>query len=171
MRPRRRSVISSRIPLNVASFRGWRHCRPQAPCGVTARRVSFRSSPTRLVPSGRLALVRADTTIGDGANTVYQLLTDLNGYYGTVGVATAGYPVSDTQACPDTACTWAPFSLNHALFAYSTGANDPQNIAVRDPFYTRWVFFGGIGRLGAAVSAETAVTSSFTTTCDAAVVS
>ena len=109
--------------------------------------------------SGRLALVRA-TAIADDGNAVYQVLTDLFAHYSSVGVAAAGYPLHDTQACPDAACTWAAFSLNHALFAYSSGANDPQAVTVRDPFYTRWQFFGGISRMGAAISAETAVTSS-----------
>lgn len=114
---------------------------------------------------GRLALVRATSvaTPDDPSGEVYQVLTDVYGYFSSVGVGTAGYPVSDTQFCPDAACTWQAFDRNYALFAWVSGANDPQTITVRDPFFTRWVFYGGVSRMGVATSAETDVTSSFGT--------
>ena len=119
--------------------------------------------------SGTLALIKPDTT--DTYN-VQQVNAAMYAYYGTVGVATAGYPNVDTQACPTLlnpanltiTCQWQSFSLNYALFVYSkvlqVGA---QNFALRDPFYTKWAAFNGINGLGPANSAETAVTSQYAT--------
>lgn len=106
--------------------------------------------------SGRLALIRASDT-GDSGE-VYQVLTDVFAYYSTVGVGTAGYPLSDTRTCPSVACTWQVFDLRYALFSYSSGANITENITVRDPFYTRWEALGGITRMGPPLSAEASVT-------------
>lgn len=111
----------------------------------------------------RLALIKA-TSIADPQNPagdVYQVLTDVFAYYGSVGVGTAGYPIGDTQFCPASACTYNLFSLNYALFAWSTGANEPQNISVRDPFYSRWSSLGGTGTAGPPVTAEVTGPSSF----------
>ncbi len=119
--------------------------------------------------AGTFALIKPDTT--DNYN-VQQLQAAMYAFYTTVGVATAGYPASDTQACPTLVavanltitCQWQPFTTNYALFVYSkalqTGA---QNFATRDPFYTKWAAFNGIQGLGPANSAETAVTSQFAT--------
>ena len=119
--------------------------------------------------SGTLALIKPDTT--DNYN-VQQVKAAMYAYYTAVGVSTAGYPASDTQDCPTLlaaanltiTCQWQPFTTNYALFVYSkTLQTGGQNFATRDPFYTKWAAFNGVQGLGPANSAETAITSQFTT--------
>ncbi|MDZ4799551.1 MAG: papain-like cysteine protease family protein [Bryobacteraceae bacterium] len=129
--------------------------------GTTGLRQLF--TDTTRSTGGTLALVRASTLANTDTTSVevYQVLTDMYSYYNSVGVATAGYPTMDTQFCPNAACTYQYFDRRYVLFAYTSGANDTQNITTRDPFYTRFELFGGVTAFGPATSAETAVTSSF----------
>jgi uncharacterized protein (TIGR03437 family) len=112
-----------------------------------------------------LALIKPDTT--DTFN-VFQVQAAMFAYYSTISVGTAGYPTSDTLACPallsfpGNSCQWQPFSSNYALFVYASALpNTAQNFGIRDPFYTKWNNLGGVSRLGPANSAETSVTSQF----------
>ena len=111
-----------------------------------------------------LALIKPDTT--DTSN-VQQVLASMYAYYSTVGVSTAGYPTGDTLKCPalhasTNSCQWQTFSTDYALFVYASPlpSNGPQNVATRDPYYTRWTALGGISVLGPPNSAETTLTSS-----------
>jgi len=112
---------------------------------------------------GSAALVRS-TTLSDPDNAqaaVFQVLPELFSYYSSVGVATAGYPTNDTSNCPNAPCQYQLFSNKHALFAWPAGANDTQNITVKDPYYSRWESAGGASMFGAATTAEHDITSSF----------
>src|SRR5207237_2409872 len=98
---------------------------------------------------------------------VVQILADLYAYYATVGAATAGLPLYDTQHCPafaDNSCTYDIFDKNYALFAYATALATGQNFTIRNSFYTEWTARLGIAGLGRPVEAETAVTASTKTT-------
>ncbi len=118
---------------------------------------------------GTYALLKPDTT---DAFNVQQMYPALFSYYGSVGVSTAGYPTNDTTSCPGllssanagNTCQYQNFSSNYVLFVYakavSTGG---QNFALRDPFFSKWTTYLGNNVLGPANSAETAVTSSFST--------
>ena len=112
----------------------------------------------------RLGLVKASTLpgIGDGSD-VFQVRAPLFNYYTSVGPNTAGYPSGDSRSCPagaPDACTWAIFDKNHVLFAFERPLLNGQNFTVSDPFYTKWMAAGGIGGLGAAITAEQTVASS-----------
>ncbi len=112
----------------------------------------------------KYALVKADassTPAANGGYTTFQVYSSLYAYYSSVTAATAGYPIIDTNACPPLSnpCSFQFFNKNYALFAYSVATANGQNFAVRDPYYTAWKNFGGITGMGAAASAETAVTS------------
>ncbi len=111
----------------------------------------------------KLALVKSNSayTPENPSTGVFQVLTDIYAYYSSVGVATAGYPTGDTQYCPNVACTFQLFDRNYALFAWTAGANDTLTVTVRDPYYSRWQFFGGINGMGPGTTAETTTTSSF----------
>ena len=103
------------------------------------------------------ALVAPDAT---GTITL-QMYPDLYAFYSSVGMGTAGYPTSDTLACPVVAygiCDFQLFSKDYALFVYS----NPSGVSytVSDPFYTEWINGGGIGGpVGPVISATAAVTS------------
>jgi uncharacterized protein (TIGR03437 family) len=106
----------------------------------------------------KMALVKADLSVVNsdtGSGNVYQVFSDLYTYYSTVTVATAGYPVMDTQQCPGASCNYQLFDKRYALFVYSAGSNDVTNITVREPFYSHW----DISNLGSALTAEVATTS------------
>ena len=111
--------------------------------------------------SGKLALIKA-TALGDpesSAGGVYQVLTDVYAYYTSVGTATAGYPTQDTATCPIGGCQYQTFSNNVVLFVYPSGSGVAANFTLKDPFYSKWLSFGGLNTLGPATSAETAATS------------
>ena len=114
---------------------------------------------------GKYALILPNSTgaaSGDGAYAVLQSLPPLYGYYTQVGVTTAGYPVNDTQACPNLAgnsCWYQFFTKNYVLFSYAAAVNGSANYFTRDPYYTKWQAVGGIFGMGPAVGAETAFTS------------
>ena len=104
------------------------------------------------------ALVAPDST---GTITL-QMYPDLYTYYSTIGGAgTAGYPTSDTIACPIVAygtCDFQLFSKDYALFVYSNPSG--VSYSVTDPFYTEWINGGGIGGpVGPVISATASVTS------------
>ncbi|HXB70741.1 MAG TPA: Ig-like domain-containing protein [Candidatus Acidoferrales bacterium] len=121
--------------------------------------------------SAKLALVTISPTApvsGDGTSTpVVQLLGDLYTYYTSVGVATAGYPMSDTINCPafDAAnsCTYDIFDKNYALFAYHASLVTGQDFTIRLLFYTEWTRLGGITGLGRPIDVETAITAAVIT--------
>ncbi|HEV8146328.1 MAG TPA: Ig-like domain-containing protein, partial [Bryobacteraceae bacterium] len=107
-----------------------------------------------------------------GANTVWQVHAPLYAYYLTVSQNTAGYPASDTAACPaiktatnlGNTCQWQLFDKKYALFYYAQLKQlTTQNFATRDPFYTRWIALGGVSGLGPANTVEATLTSSFAT--------
>ena len=64
-------------------------------------------------------------------------------YYSTVGSGTAGYPIQDTRDCSGSPCTYQAFDKSMVLFSYSAGTNEPQNITLRDPFFTKWQSVNG----------------------------
>ncbi|HEV8145291.1 MAG TPA: hypothetical protein VGP79_02870, partial [Bryobacteraceae bacterium] len=107
-----------------------------------------------------------------GANTVWQVHAPLYAYYLTVSQNTAGYPASDTAACPaikaatnlGNTCQWQLFDKKYALFSYAQLKQlTTQNFATRDPFYTRWIALGGVSGLGPANTVEATLTRSFAT--------
>jgi uncharacterized protein (TIGR03437 family) len=117
--------------------------------------------------SDLFALVKPDTS---NVDNVTQVLAPMFSYYNGVGPSTAGYPTTNTLTCPPApgvsvnSCQWQVFSLNYALFAYRTPLpSGDQNLATRDPYFTKWISLGGINGPGPANSAETAVTSIFGT--------
>ncbi|HEU0120050.1 MAG TPA: hypothetical protein VFQ91_05950 [Bryobacteraceae bacterium] len=118
----------------------------------------------------KLALVKPNTSTAsaEGVLDVLQVRAAVYGYYGTVGVSTAGFPVMDTAGCPSVGsitCEWQLFSKNYALFAYSSPlASGASTFTVKDVFYTEWAASGGIPAYGPATSAETAAASPAGTT-------
>ena len=113
----------------------------------------------------KLALIKASSSLvlADEAVDVFQVRATMYAYFNTVGVGTAGYPLSDTLSCPTVGggtCTYQIFDKKYALFVYSVAITNGQNFAVRDPFYSYWTSQSGISSFGPAVSAETATTSS-----------
>ena len=115
----------------------------------------------------RLALIKANVNAPpqEGKPDVVQVLADMYGYYSALGVSTAGYPVDDTQNCPDFAgnsCQYQFFDKNYVLFAYKTATLNGQNFSVRNVFYTKWVALSGLGGLGRPIDVERAVTISST---------
>jgi len=134
---------------------------------------------TQLIPAGliqefndaaktagvRLALVKPNTsTISvEGTPDVFQIQALLYAHYSSVGVNTAGFPLTDTATCPNTAigsCFWQTFDKKVALFAYTSAlVNGSSAFTVKDPYYTEWLSNGGIATFGPATAAEIAVTS------------
>jgi uncharacterized protein (TIGR03437 family) len=107
---------------------------------------------------------RYDGSLEEWVDDVYQLRATMWAYYSSVGSATAGYPVMDTQSCPiatDNPCTYQLFDKNYGLFVFekNLGLLVGTNLSLRDPFYTRWMSAGGIRSLGPPLTAETALTS------------
>ncbi|MBI4876735.1 MAG: Ig-like domain-containing protein [Acidobacteria bacterium] len=117
--------------------------------------------------TGKLALIRAHgnatpVSEGDPATDVFQVWAALYAYYGSVGVATAGYPIRDTNFCPAVAnntCTYQHFDRNYALFVYGLATTLGTNFYTRDPYYSAWLTAGGVSGLGPATSNEQSVTS------------
>ncbi|MBI3470987.1 MAG: hypothetical protein HY013_06500, partial [Candidatus Solibacter usitatus] len=112
----------------------------------------------------KMALVKFDmtTALPTGRVDIAQVYGDMYAYYNSVGVATAGYPITDTAACPDftgNSCQYQFFDKSYVLFAHKTTTFNGQNFTVRQNFYTKWVALGGIDGLGRATDIERAVTS------------
>ncbi len=114
----------------------------------------------------KLALVLPNKAISGYANDIYQLGSDVYGYYSTVGAATAGYPTMDSAACPGlTTCSYDIFTNNYALFVFNSGNPNGTNFAVSGNYYTKWTALGGIGGpLGLVYTDAATVTSSSATT-------
>ena len=125
----------------------------------------------------RLALIKATTSTvlpptdsGSAGIDVFQVLASMYSYYSSVGVATAGYPITDTLGCPALAgnsCQYQFFDRNYVLFVYTDSILDGPNFALRDPFFTKWTSLGGIAVLGPVASLEQNLTSKFGTTAKA----
>lgn len=119
--------------------------------------------------SAKLALVTISPAAPSSAingTPVVQLLGDLYSYYTSVGVATAGYPLSDTITCPvyaGASCTYDLFDKSYALFAYNASLATGQDFTIRLLFYTEWTKLGGITGLGAPIDVETAITAAVIT--------
>ena len=118
--------------------------------------------------STRYALIKPDESLAPSPAApdrplVLQIRYPLQTYYASVGAATAGYPTMDSQACPAfdpvVSCTWALFTNNYALFAYSNALATGQNFSIRQNFHARWTALGGMAGPGRPVDAETAATS------------
>jgi uncharacterized protein (TIGR03437 family) len=98
----------------------------------------------------------------DASGTItLQMYPDLYTFFLSTGVSTAGYPITDTTACPFNTygtCDYQLFAKDYALFVYSNPSG--ANYTVFDPFYTEWLNVQGIsGPLGPASGASVAVTS------------
>lgn len=118
-------------------------------------------------PSARYALVRSnsDPNASDSESGVYPIWQVYPGIYAAYkpNVNTYGYPLMDTGFCfgrGDPTCQYMIFDKNYAVFYYTAYSVDTQTFIVRDPYFTRWSVNEGLARMGAAKSAETAVTSS-----------
>ena len=117
----------------------------------------------------RFALVMPSqsTPVVEGRIGVFQVHGGMYSYFTSVGVSTAGMPSIDTANCPSlvqaNSCQYQLFDRNYALFVYKNPVDlGGTTFATRDPYYTKWTGYGGIGVLGPASSTETAVTSSTT---------
>ena len=107
------------------------------------------------------------TTIG-----IVQLLGELYTYYTSVGAATAGLPLYDTQNCPPfdpaNSCTYDFFDKNYVLFAYHAALATGQDFIIRALFYTEWTKLGGMAVLGRPTDVDTNTVPSTVTTNTAA---
>ncbi len=125
-------------------------------------------SDAKNTPNVKLALVmpNQNAAVLEGGTYVFQMQSVLYTYWNSVGVTTAGMPVIDTATCPpllqSNTCQYQLFDKPYALFVYANLVNlTATNFFTRDPYYTRWASYGGIGIMGPAVTAETAVTSTY----------
>jgi uncharacterized protein (TIGR03437 family) len=106
------------------------------------------------------ALIKADANlaIAEGGIDTYQVYPAIYNYLTTVGVADTGYPTMDTALCSQTTtgaagtvCTYQIFTLNHALFSFSSSsvkADATANYLVKEAMFVRWSAAGGITALG-----------------------
>ena len=114
----------------------------------------------------KLALATASATVD--SSTVVQLWAGVYTYYTSVGAATAGQPLMDTQSCPAfdmvNGCTYDFFDKGYALFAYTSG----QTFTISGSYYTEWSGLGGMaGGPGRPLTAPTSITAWSGTTADA----
>ncbi len=123
-------------------------------------------SDSKNTPGLKLALVMPNSTVNvvEGKTYVFQFQSVLYAYWTSVGATTAGMPVMDTAACPQlvavNTCQYQIFDKPYALFVYGNlGTLTGTNFFIRDPYYTKWTSYGGIGTMGPPNTAETAVTS------------
>ena len=115
-----------------------------------------------------LATLSPNAPGGDGTTTnlIAQLYADIYAYYTTVGAATAGLPLYDTQNCPafdGNACTYDFFDKGYALFVYRTALVTGQNFTIRNTFYTEWTARGGMSGPGRPLDVENAFTPAVVT--------
>ncbi len=115
----------------------------------------------------RYALVKPTDSMAlpaDESDPILQLTPGVWSYYSSIGAATAGFPTMDAAPCPYfdavNTCSYALFTNNYAIFAYTTSLSTGQNFYIRNLFYTRWSALGGMSGPGRPVDVETAVTSS-----------
>ena len=123
-----------------------------------------------LKTGAKLALVTLSPSApgGDGTTTnlIAQMNADIYAYYTTVGAATAGLPLYDTQNCPafdGNACSYDIFDKGYALFVYRASLVAGQNFTIRNSFYTEWSAHGGVSGLGRPIDVETAFTPAVVT--------
>ena len=117
----------------------------------------------------KLALATASSTVDP---MVVQLWAGVYAYYTSVGAATAGYPLMDTQPCAPfdvvNSCAYDSFDKGYALFAYTAPLAGGQNFTISGGYYTEWASLGGInGGPGRPLTAPTALTASTGTTATA----
>ena len=104
--------------------------------------------------STTFALIKPDPTVPAGGLDTLQVYGDMYAYYNSIGVAVAGYPINDTGFCAT--CQYQLFTKNYALFVYPGSL---ASFTVKDPFFSEWMNLGAMAKMGAATSAESAVTS------------
>jgi len=109
----------------------------------------------------------------DGSSLpVAQIYPAIFAYYSTVGVATAGAPLSDTLNCPyfasNNSCTYQGFDKNYVLFAYASPlTTGVQTADVTSAFYASWTSLGGLNGPGMPTAASATITASTGTTATA----
>lgn len=114
--------------------------------------------------ANRYALVRPNSDPEPSLIDAYPVWQVYPGIYAAYKpqVTTYGYPHMDTTPCfsrGDYSCQYQIFDKNYAVFYYTSYSVSGQTFVVRDPYFTRWSVNEGLTRMGAANSAETAVTS------------
>ena len=114
---------------------------------------------------GIFALIDSTTSLApppSGQPAVAQVYPAMYSYYQSVGVSTAGYPITDTLNCPTPAsgptCQYQIFSLNYILFVYGSTTFNGTNFALRNPFLTKWNAEGGMSGLGPPTDIERSIT-------------
>ena len=110
------------------------------------------------------ALVSISTTSPyAGQESVVQIYPALYTYYGSIGAATAGYPLEDNQLCPSFSpsnnCYYDLFDKGYALFSYAVSLPSGQNFSVSGTVYTEWTNLGGMAGPGRPTDAETSSSS------------
>lgn len=103
--------------------------------------------------------------------SVVQIWGGVYAYFLSVGVTTAGYPLSDTQMCPalsgGNTCTYQFFDKGYALFVYGTALPSGTDFSVSGAIYTEWAAQGALTGAGMPISAPATVTASTATTASA----
>lgn len=98
-----------------------------------------------------------------GLYGVVQIYPALYTYYGSIGAATAGYPIEDNQLCPSfdpsNNCYYDIFDKGYALFSYAIALSSGQNFSISGTVYTEWTNDGGISGPGRPLDAETSSSS------------
>ena len=115
-----------------------------------------------------LVLPNSTNTASGLSGEVWQVHGPLYDYWTSVGVATAGYPQSDTQRCPPviTACQYQVFDKSHILFVL-TAQSGGNTFLSEGVFFTKWTGSGGMNTFGPAISAVESITSGAKTTATA----
>ncbi len=110
--------------------------------------------------AARAALILADQTKFGFENDVVQVNPEIYAFYSTLGVTTAGYPLSDTQQCPGTPpCSYQTFSSNYALFSVPSNLNAPQ-LTISGAIYLKWAAQNNVfGPLGIPYSTQQTITA------------
>ena len=108
--------------------------------------------------------VASGGAVGGTSQSVVQIYGPEYAYYLTVGASTAGYPLSDTLACPSfdpsNSCMFQFFDKSYALFVYANALlSGVSDLTVRQGIYTEWMALGGVTGIGRPISVETAVTA------------
>ena len=99
---------------------------------------------------------------------IWQVHGPLYDFWTATGVATAGYPQSDTQRCPAviTACQYQVFDKSHILFVL-TSQSSGNTFLTEGAFFTKWNSSGGMNMFGPAISAVETITSGAKTSATA----
>jgi uncharacterized protein (TIGR03437 family) len=120
----------------------------------------------------KYALATASTTaLNTSGLAVVQIFGGIYAYYTSIGAATAGYPLTDTQTCPaipnGNTCTYQFFDKSYVLVVYSTALASGADFSISGAIYTEWYAQGGIPGAGLPVSAAATITASTATTASA----